>query len=431
MRKFINGISIMVLCSAFLFTGCNSKKKVVDQEYIALEEYKSFCGELAVHSEIDGDYSRIYYYDYKSGKEIFACGQANCSHQSSDYIAGKINCNAVIEGEVQYPFVYQSKLYYFVVNSNNSVLWKSNTDGTQKEIVAELEFAINNCESAFVKGNVYITCSNVEETEGEMNKSYISNTRTEIYKVDIGKGNVEQITDMGEKAESNIKYIRYFDNKLFFVYSSSQKSYEEAGFDGADDYLKWMASDNFTYKKDIELLGKTEKCYTYDLDTKKVERIDIDFESNFEPYKGIDDMDTYYVLGYANDTMYYLNSVVGKYAIYSYNIKTKERKEVLSCFKLVDAYKDNKIYVTGMDMDEKTKDELIPSADLNKEPTYYIIDVKTGSVTKQDYGVEGKILYVVDANKEGLIAYIKDFDAMYDTLDEHSMCTIGGEKIKQ
>ena len=43
-----------------------------------------------------------------------------------------------------------------------------------------------------------------------------------------------------------------------------------------------------------------------------------------------------------------------------------------------------------MDMNEKTKKELVPSVDFNKEPKYYIYDVSKDKMTRQSYGEKEK-----------------------------------------
>lgn len=95
--------------------------------------------------------------------------------------------------------------------------------------------------------------------------------------------------------------------------------------------MVWMESDKFSYGEEIKRLQEKKEYYTYDLENKKTEKLDIGFESNFKPYKGIKNMDgAYWLLCYSNDTVYYLDAVVGKYNIYSYNIKTKNERRFLA-----------------------------------------------------------------------------------------------------
>lgn len=67
-RKLVLGIA--VLMGVFLLAGCNQNKESKRDETIVLKENKSVCNDILVESEVQGEYSRLYYYDYESGKEI-------------------------------------------------------------------------------------------------------------------------------------------------------------------------------------------------------------------------------------------------------------------------------------------------------------------------------------------------------------------------
>lgn len=82
-----------------------------------------------------------------------------------------------------------------------------------------------------------------------------------------------------------------------------------------------------------------------------------------------------------------------------------------------------------MDMNEKTKKELVPSVDFNKEPKYYIYDVSKDKMTRQSYGEKGKIFYAIDLNPKGLLMYDISFNEAYDSIDEHSIAQISNNKI--
>lgn len=430
MKKKI--ILIMAMVWALVFTAaCTKETKDDGEEYVDLKVNKSICNGVVVHAEQNEGYSQLFYYDYKSGGEVFACGQANCSHQITSYGSGKINCNSIIEKEVIYPFIYNRQLYYFIKDNKKTELWKSNTDGTNKEKVTEIDFELNYGDNVLWRNYLYISSYEVKGTEDKKNNSTVKNAESEVYQVDLKTGNVEQITNFGVKADAYCTSIQYFENKIFIHYQSVGKSYSEAGFEDVDAYLKWMTSKDYSYAEDIKKLGKKEEYYIYDIKSKKINKLEIGFQSNFEPYKGIDDMDSYYILCFSNNTIYYLDSVVGNRTIYSYNIQTKKRKEILRKFNMCQFWKDDVIYVTGLEMDEKTKDELIPSEDYSKDPTYYTINTKTGEVVEQDYGQKGKVLYVVDVNDEGLLAYEMDYGQGWNIIDEHRMREIDKNEVKK
>lgn len=423
--------TIMMMLTGCGINGKNDEEKVDDA--VRLNDIKSVCEDVLVEvEEIDG-ISRLFYYDYKTEKEIYACSQANCNHSVANYISGKINCNAIIEGEVKYPFVYNGSLYYIICENGTSVIWKSNTDGTNKEEVITLEFELDaGCICAEKDGMLYLASHEVIDKEIDTNKYEQCGGKSEVYEINIIDRTTKQLTNFGLKAEAYCKGIYYFDGKLFIQYYCREKTYQEAGFKDVDHFLLWMESDDFSYAKQIEMLGEKQKYYIYDFSSNKAELFDIDFETNFAPYKGIEDMDgVYYLLCYKEDIVYYLDAVVGNYSIFSYNTKTKERKEIISSFKIVEKYIKGKIYITAMDMDESTKGELIPSVDINKEPRYYIYDVARDELVEQNYGKKGKIYYAIDRNDNGLLMYEVNYDLMLDFIDEHNIKEIEAGKIKE
>lgn len=430
MRKKLLGI-IALTTFILMFTACGNDKQVSEEEYITLYMQKSFCNEYVVMSEQNEDYSNIYYYDYKNNSEVYACGQANCSHNVADYKMGKINCNAIIEGEVKYPFLYEDKLYYFVENADGESLWQSNTDGTQKEKVIDTEFQLYDGTFVMAKGKVYVSSDITEEIDYNEHSSSLFTVESEVYEIDLKEKSIKQITNFGRKASIICRTIQYFENKLYIKCSTSDNTYEQAGFKNDNEYLEWLTSEDFTYAEDIERFGKKENYYVYDLETAKTTILDIDFESNFEPYKGIKNMDSYEIICVQGSKIFYLDPVVANYTIYSYDLETNKREKIISKFQISYIYRGDKIYITSVDMDKSTKNELVPSADLNTEPKYYIFDVNKNELIQQDYGEKGKFLYVVDTNQDGLLAYITTYDERYVFIDEHSFYEIPNKKIKE
>lgn len=430
MKKYLV-IGIVILMGVFLLVGCGESKKSKKDEIIVLKENKSVCDDILVESEEQDDYSRLYYYDYESESQVYACSQANCNHDIGDFKSDKINCNAIIEGKAKYTFIYNRRLYYFVGVGDTYTLWSSKTDGTDKKEVNELEFPIYVGGEYVLHGDkLFVASYKPVMTEYGTNREEQTGADAEVYQINLSNGKVEKLTDFGNKADAYCSSVQLFDNKLFIRYDSREKTYKDAGFKDVDHFMVWMESDKFSYGEEIKRLQEKKEYYTYDLENKKTEKLDIGFESNFKPYKGIKNMDgAYWLLCYSNDTVYYLDAVVGKYNIYSYNIKTKKRKEIFGSFKNVDLYYDGKIYITSMDMNEKTKKELVPSVDFNKEPKYYIYDVSKDKMTRQSYGEKGKIFYAIDLNPKGLLMYDISFNEAYDSIDEHSITQISNNKI--
>lgn len=321
-------IGIVILMGVFLLVGCGESKKSKKDETIVLKENKSVCDDILVESEEQDDYSRLYYYDYESESQVYACSQANCNHDIGDFKSDKINCNAIIEGKAKYPFIYNRRLYYFVGVGDTYTLWSSKTDGTDKKEVNELEFPIYVGGEYVLHGDkLFVASYKPVMTEYGTNREEQTGADAEVYQINLSNGKVEKLTDFGNKADAYCSSVQLFDNKLFIRYDSREKTYKDAGFKDVDHFMVWMESDKFSYGEEIKRLQEKKEYYTYDLENKKTEKLDIGFESNFKPYKGIKNMDgAYWLLCYSNDTVYYLDAVVGKYNIYSYNIKTKKRK---------------------------------------------------------------------------------------------------------
>ena len=434
MNKKIIQIMLAILL-AFALSGCGKAKvqTVENDKYIELEENKSCCNDLMVEIESYGEYSVIYFYDYTSKSEVYACSQANCTHNVEDYQSGKINCNAIVKGEAKYPFIYNEKLYYICVDTDDSVLWRSNIDGSEKEKVAKLDKPLINIGATFCvyDGKLYIASGVQEEVEYSENSSSCFIVESEVYEISIDSGKIRQLTNMGKKPSVSCDMIQCFEGKVYIKYSFNEKTYNEAGFKDAKSYSDWHTSDDFSMKEDIDRLGKKQNYYVYDLKNNKLDKLDIEFKSTLEEYKGIEDNDCYYIICVKGNKLYYQDPVLANRTIVSYDFNTKEKKEILNAYSIVYKYIDDKIYMVSTYMNENTKDEVIPKADLNISPKYYIYDLNKEELIEQHYGVDGKILYVIDENDEGLLTYEKAFDENYDFIDEHSFYEIQKNSISK
>ena len=384
MKKYLV-IGIVILMGVFLLVGCGESKKSKKDEIIVLKENKSVCDDILVESEEQDDYSRLYYYDYESESQVYACSQANCNHDIGDFKSDKINCNAIIEGKAKYPFIYNRRLYYFVGVGDTYTLWSSKTDGTDKKEVNELEFPIYVGGEYVLHGDkLFVASYKPVMTEYGTNREEQTGADAEVYQINLSNGKVEKLTDFGNKADAYCSSVQLFDNKLFIRYDSREKTYKDAGFKDVDHFMVWMVSTIITQSGLSGSSGTTL------------------------PQEIIDKINN---VGFWD------------------NIKTKKRKEIFGSFKNVDLYYDGKIYITSMDMNEKTKKELVPSVDFNKEPKYYIYDVSKDKMTRQSYGEKGKIFYAIDLNPKGLLMYDISFNEAYDSIDEHSITQISNNKI--
>lgn len=431
MRKKVI-LTLLCIIGIYVLTGCGQEKKENNDEYVEIQMHKSYCNDLVVESQSNMEYSTIYFYDYSSDSEVYACSQANCTHSVEDYGAGKINCNAIVEGDARYPFLYNEKLYYFLGDNDSEVLWCSNVDGTNKEKVLEMDFPLDDYATFSLRqGKLYVSSGIRETIDYDEQSATEFEVESEVYEINLHHKKIRQLTHFGKKPTSICNVVQCFENKIYIKYNCMEKTYTEAGFKDGREYIDWMSDKNFTYAEDIKRLGKKQNYYVYNLKTDTLEKLDIDFESAFEPYKGIEDTDCYYILCVKDSKIFYLDTTLANNAIFMYDLKTKKREQILKKYQILYYYKDGKIYLSSTDMDESTKDELVPSADFNIPPQYYIYDVENEKLINQDYGEKGKFYYVIDDNEDGLLAYETKFDSRYTFLDEHSFCEIPKNKVKE
>ncbi len=424
---------VAVICT--IFSACGKEEKEYNDKVVKLEAYKSFANGLAVESEEVSEGSMLYYYDYKNQKEVYACGQANCSHSTSEYKDGKINCNAYIQYGALYPFVYNDKLYYFVQPTNdNAVLWKSNTDGTEKEKVADTGIKLyEGAQCLLANGKVYVASALDKEISINEHSSYSSTVQSEVYEIDLSSRTVSKLTDLGEKPACDCTNINYFDGVLYLRYMITEKTYKEGGFKSYDEYEKWLSSKQYSYGDDIKRLGKKINTYTYNLKTGKMEKLKTGYkfiDKALGVDKEIKDYDYFYVIYADTEKIYYIDPTSTEYIISCYNLKTKQTKDVFKGDQICYSYKNKKIYLS---VTEKEQSDTKPSIKTNfkVKPKYYIYDIEKEKLIQQNYGEDGKFYYVIDENQDGLLAYETDFNENYLFIDEHRFTEISKDQVTE
>ena len=156
MRKYI---FLMVGLLSLFITGCGNGKAQTNENVSTVEVIKpdaSYGEDMVTLSGYDFStgYSCIKVYNPKTNATVVACGLANCNHE---YVAGEeITCNAIMEGKVVYPFIYENDLYYFL-DVGGTTLYKSNVDGSNKKKIATLDFSTDDQEALFIDGKIYLT----------------------------------------------------------------------------------------------------------------------------------------------------------------------------------------------------------------------------------------------------------------------------------
>lgn len=153
MRKYI---FLMVGLLSLFITGCGNGKAQTNENVSTVEVIKpdaSYGEDMVTLSGYDFStgYSCIKVYNPKTNATVVACGLANCNHE---YVAGEeITCNAIMEGKVVYPFIYENDLYYFL-DVGGTTLYKSNVDGSNKKKIATLDFSTDDQEALFIDGKL-------------------------------------------------------------------------------------------------------------------------------------------------------------------------------------------------------------------------------------------------------------------------------------
>ncbi|MCR5736884.1 MAG: hypothetical protein K6G64_04455 [Eubacterium sp.] len=397
-------------------------KTETKDEMTILNPIKSVTDDLAVKCDA-GKCSELYYYDYKMGGIVCACGQKNCSHNLEEYEKGKNHCDAVVESLAYFPFVYNDRLYFIVDAQDGFSLWSCKRDGTDKTKEVKLDFTLNTgSEGVRYKDKIYVSSREEFYEMVDENNEDLVGAIAEVYEIDLSKKTVKQLTNFGKRADAVCAGIQMFNEKLIVSYECREKTCKEAGFGTMEKYFEWLQSDQYDYQEDYKKNGIKKLKYAYDLKSEKMEFFDIGFQSNFKGYQGIENLEgAYTVLCCKNDTVYYLEPLIGEYSLYSYNIKTKERKKLFSSFINMETVSDDIIYITSMEMDEITKNEVAPSVDLKQPPKYYSFDLNKGELKEEHFGEEGKVFYVIDRNEKGLLVNETDFDENCQLYDEHDI----------
>lgn len=193
----------MVGLLSLFITGCGNGKAQTNENVSTVEVIKpdaSYGEDMVTLSGYDFStgYSCIKVYNPKTNATVVACGLANCNHE---YVAGEeITCNAIMEGKVVYPFIYENDLYYFL-DVGGTTLYKSNVDGSNKKKIATLDFSTDDQEALFIDGKIYLTSYSSEDGEADDDGMVmVASETSELYEVDIKTGEQKRLTDFGNKA---------------------------------------------------------------------------------------------------------------------------------------------------------------------------------------------------------------------------------------
>ena len=143
MKSLKNALKLIIITIllSYLLIGCTRNSDIEvdnlksdDIQYI--NRHYSITDEVWVSSLSEG----ITYTDFIDGSKVFACNKLNCSHKPGT--ACLAHPDEKGGGFFEYPFLYNEKLYYFNERYADILLISSNPDGSDKEVLAELDFGL-------------------------------------------------------------------------------------------------------------------------------------------------------------------------------------------------------------------------------------------------------------------------------------------------
>ncbi len=141
-------ILLLTLALCLLLAGCGKAPKKGETSPEELESNEPMLGydaqnkyllfQLPSFQETDGFYfgstwqeQYLHYYDKSSGVSGFLCADPSCAHNSSD-CAAYIGCDNSLS--------YYDGKFYWVDQSRQSLLWRSNLDGSNREKIKPVDF---------------------------------------------------------------------------------------------------------------------------------------------------------------------------------------------------------------------------------------------------------------------------------------------------
>ncbi|HCC35011.1 MAG TPA: hypothetical protein DEQ02_05025 [Ruminococcaceae bacterium] len=215
------------------------------------------------------DYENLMYIDYKTKKQVYLCGKADCSH-------GDESCTSYMNGRgAQGLFTWNGKLYRLSNASSRDGttivpgLFESDLDGRNKRMLYALESGIEWLRDFVFGGGVLyadvsvMTVEKDAETGAEFGTASDLNSR--LLKIDLTNGSAEIVLDLTDKTiagthETKIILSERKGGRLtFFAYDTTDASTKEIASIG--DTYAYTVGDGFVYYA----LPEDKKIYAIDL----------------------------------------------------------------------------------------------------------------------------------------------------------------------
>lgn len=411
MRKYI---FLMVGLLSLFITGCGNEKAQTNENVSTVEVIKpdaSYGEDMVTLSGYDFStgYSCIKVYNPKTNATVVACGLANCNHE---YVAGEeITCNAIMEGKVAYPFIYENNLYYFL-DTGGTTLYKSNVDGSNKKKIATLDFSTDDHEALFIDGKIYLTSYSSEDGEADDDGMVmVASETSELYEVDIKTGEQKRLTDFGNKANISCFSKAKSGNRIYLGIRYQNKNVYDSEFKTWSKYTEWLTSCANPYAEEIEKFDEHSDYYCVDIKNGDVEKMDFNYNMTYEGMEDVKGFYDFYLIGINKNYYYYLTCYGEQFTLYEYDKKKGTSKELDNAYRMSYSYVNNKIYIVKTQYD-KDKELGAPDAeDKSIPPEYRCYDTDKHKWTdiKPDYDMDKKILALQAAGNKYLYGYLSDF----------------------
>lgn len=231
MKKFT--CLLILLC--LLLYGCQTKEETAytDQNEIAHFFYPSASADGIYHmvtdpqksidmeksdgSKTTRNYMQVYFYDYKSQKDVPLCSKPNCTHQDEDCDAYALSFLRE-EDMHSNPIAYKNKLYYAYSDlfAPSFSICQSDLDGSNRKVIYSEEG--KQLQNAFIYENkVYVSVNLYQPDEQgllmEQTQDY------EFYSIDLEK---RTKTDLSTSNKELVNMLSFTDNKIYLASISKE-----------------------------------------------------------------------------------------------------------------------------------------------------------------------------------------------------------------
>ncbi len=211
MKKILSLISITLILSILLITGCSNKEEF-DTNVTLIKPTSDITATqtAAVFSNQSG-YFKVF--DYESHNTAFLCNKPECSHDNND-------CFAYTDAHL---FFTQGDALY-TISLIDASLYKRNLDGSNQDLVLKLVEKYNNNDniviptSAVTQGNYLYVAFDMTSFDLEEGKEITTGI---ISRVDLNNNSEEILLEL---EDTQVSLTDYKNNQLYYMSYNSETS---------------------------------------------------------------------------------------------------------------------------------------------------------------------------------------------------------------